>query len=346
MEIAGSHDECLLTQMIALKNRNCRIVLVCNPEIRARNSSFESFVDQFITLEFNKGFLGNFLLANKMMRLIRKTGAQHVVFNTAQGGHVRNAVLWTVFRKLNFVGIIHTTRKFEGSFTQRIISLKIKKYLLLSDFLKQRVGSRKNIKIDFFYPIHFPSYPKVEKVDKMTVTIIGGVENRRKDLTGFVEMIADFPPECCFVFLGKSNKNNPEVAKFNKFLREKEVKSEIIQFDSFVDPEVFDRYLQQSQAILPLVHPNTPSADQYFKNQISGAMNVAFAYKIPLLIHEGYQHIEEMKSSAVYYNQANFKDVLFSTNFEKVVERMKLDEKLLPSVQEKRYSSFVLDSEK
>ncbi len=346
VEIAGSHDECLLTQILALKHRNCDVVLVCTPEIRARNPFFEQYVDHYIELEFTKGTFGNLFLAKKMMRLIRQTGAEHVVFNTAQGGHVRNAVIWSVFSRLNFVGIIHTTRKFEGSFTQKIINWKVKRYLLLSQFLKEKVGDQKGMEIDFFYPIHFPTYPKVKKSDQQTITIIGGVENRRKDLEGFVEMIESVSDKVRFVFLGKSDKNNKEVAKFNELIREKGLKSEIIQFDAFVDPKEFDFYLQQSTAILPLVHPDTPSADQYFKNQISGAMNVAFAYKIPLLIHEAYQHIEEMKSSAIYYSLTDFGKVISASNFDEVKERMKSDPKLNLKTQENRYADFVLDSVK
>ena len=345
MEIAGSHDECLFTQIVALKERECDVVLVCTKEIRARNPHFEEWVDHYIELTFDKSTFGNVFLAGRMMRLIRQTGADKVVFNTAQGGHVRNACLLTITRRTNYVGIVHTTRKFEGSFTQKLINIKIKSYLFLSEFLMKKVGDQPGKKLDYFYPIRFPNTPKLEKSEQKIITIIGGVENRRKDLDGFIDMIESMQEDDVhFVFLGKSDENNQDVAKFNQIIREKGLNNLITQFNQFVSQEEFDRYLQDSSAILPLVHPNTPSAEQYFKNQISGAMNVAFGYKIPLLIHEGYEFIEEMKEASVYYSKENFASKVRETNFANLSEEMQQNEKWQNEFQEKRYADFVLGS--
>lgn len=345
VEIAGSHDECLFTQIVALKDRGCDVVLVCTSDIRARNTHFEQWVDHYIELDFNKSAIGNLFLASRMMRLIRQTGAEKVVFNTAQGGHVRNACLLTIMRRTNYIGIVHTTRKFEGSFTQKLINLKVKRYLFLSEFLMKKVGNQRGMILDYFYPIRFPSNQSHEKKEGKIITIIGGVENRRKDLDGFVEMIESMKNDHVqFVFLGKSDKNNSDVAKFNQILREKELLNLVTQFDHFVAQEEFNRRVQESSAILPLVHPNTPSAEQYFKNQISGAMNVSFGYKVPLLIHEGYAFIEEMREASVYYSKENFRSKVIETNFEELSEKMNQNEKWQNEFQEKRYADFVLDS--
>ena len=342
VEIAGSHDECLFTQIVALKNSNCGVILVCTKAIRERNPHFEKWVDHYIEIDFTKGTFGNLFLAGRMMRLIRQTGAKRVVFNTAQGGHVRNACLLTITRRTDYVGIIHTTRKFEGSFTQRLINFKIKKYLFLSQFLMEKVAQPKGIKLDYFYPIRFPKGEVTEKETKKIITIIGGVENRRKDLDGFVRMIEGLSEELQFVFLGKSDPNNPDVAKFNELLREKNLFERVVQFSEFVSQEEFDRHLQRSSAILPLVHPNTLSADQYFKNQISGAMNVSFGYKIPLLIHEVYAHIEEMREASVYYSLENFLAKVSTTDFDALKKTMSKTERWQNEFQEKRYAKFIL----
>lgn len=345
VEIAGSHDECLFTQIVALKERNCYVVLVCTKEIRTRNPHFEEWVDHYIELEFDKSTFGNLFLAGRMMRLIRQTGASTVVFNTAQGGHVRNACLLTITRRTNYIGIVHTTRKFEGSFTQKLINLKIRKYLFLSEFLMKKVGNQRGKKLDYFYPIRFPKFEQRERAEKKIITIIGGVENRRKDLEGFVEMIEPMRNDGFnFVFLGKSDADNQDVAKFNEIIRKKGLEHIIVQFDHFVSQAEFDRHLHVSSAILPLVHPDTPSAEQYFKNQISGAMNVAFGYKIPLLIHEGYAFIEEMSEASIYYSKANFRARVTTADFAALSDKMEGIEKWRNAVQEKRYADFVLGS--
>ena len=39
---------------------------------------------------------------------------------------------------------------------------------------------------------------------------------------------------------------------------------------------------------------------------MSGAMSVSFGYKIPMMLHQGYAEIEEMKVAGFYYNMENF----------------------------------------
>jgi len=94
---------------------------------------------------------------------------------------------------------------------------------------------------------------------------------------------------------------------------------------------------------LPLVHPNTPSADQYFRNQISGAMTVSFGYKVPMMIHREYEFIEEMREASFYYEQETFsQDVEKALNIVEV--KMAEMRKHLPyssEEQERRYADFL-----
>ncbi len=343
VEIGGSHDECLFTQIVALKNRNCGVILVCTKEIRSRNPHFEEWIDQYIEIEFNLSALKNFLLASKMMRSIRQAGAKTVVFNTAQGGHVRNACWTTLLRRTNYFGIVHTTKKIEGSFTQKLINFKIKKYFFLSEYLLKKVGARKGLTFEYFYPLHFPVQSGIEKSEEKIITIVGGVENRRKDLTGFVEMIKGWKDQNVrFVFLGRGDKTKKDVEEFNTLIEANGLEKRIQQYYTFISQEEFDRQLQQSTAILLLVHPNTSSSEQYLKHQISGAMNVGFGYKIPLLIHEEYQFIEEMQGASVYYSLDNFQEIVANTDFEAIRLKMMHTEKWQKEFHEKRYANFVL----
>ena len=111
-------------------------------------------------------------------------------------------------------------------------------------------------------------------------------------------------------WLGKSNKNAQEVVNFVNLLKNENLENKVTLFDSFVSQELFDSHLKQTDLILPLVHPDTPSADQYFRNQIAGAMSVSFAYKKPMLIHKAYSHIEEMNTASFYYDFNDFDKVL------------------------------------
>lgn len=345
VEVAGSHDECLLSQLVALKGRDCKVILVCNKRIKERNPQFSKWVDEWILVDFFSKAWKDFMLVRKMMKDIKKVGAKHIIFNTGQGGIVRNAVVLSMFSKLKFFGLIHTTRKFQGSATQKVISWKVKNYLVLSQHLLASIDPPKNVKLDYFYPLRFPSFSeKLVKNDVLQITLIGGVENRRKDLSGFIEMIGELE-NVHFTFLGRTDPESDEVKHWKEELIARGLINHITLFDGFVSQEKFDAVLQQSDAILPLIHPNTPSADQYFKNQIAGAMTVSFSYKIPMLLHQQYASIQEMETAAIYYDSETFKSALAKLPIEKDVVKQKMMEEQAyqKEFQESRYANFIFN---
>jgi predicted nucleotide-binding protein (sugar kinase/HSP70/actin superfamily) len=117
-------------------------------------------------------------------------------------------------------------------------------------------------------------------------------------------------------------------------------------FDTFVSAEEFDAYLKVTDLIWPMVHPNTQSADEYFKNQISGAMNVSFAYKIPMLIHQEYGIQWEDFSNSITYNFENFAQKVQEgyEHKEDIQRALRENEKFDPLYQEKKYLEFIFDN--
>ena len=342
VEVDGSHDECILTQLSALKRAKKTIILICTQTLKDRNVQFDSLVDKFVIIDSSQKHK---TVVKEICHSLNAEKVEKVVFNTAQGAKVRDICLKMLFSKIKFFGIIHTTRKFEGSSTQKIINFKIKNYFLLSEYLFKKVKQPRGIKLSYFYPIHFPNFGTEKmKSEKLTISIIGGVEKRRKDLVGFVKMVNDTKHlNVKYVFIGKSDSENEDVIALKKALSEKHIQDKVQLFEDYVSQEEFDRLLQQSDLILPIVHPDTPSADQYFKNQISGAVNVAFGYKIPLLIHEHYKNVTELKERSLYYNFDNFKLILEDAEGEiDVIQKLMLqDKELSKETQEKRYLDFV-----
>jgi hypothetical protein len=348
VEIGGSHDECILSQLHALKHEGCHVTVIATPELIARNPFWNSYVDQYKEIRFPKSAIGDFMLMRDLNHYFEKEGISKVILNTAQGGHIRNLCL-TATKKTEFIGIIHTLRKFEGSFTQRIIDRKIKKYLVLNDFFKDRITPGKGIKISSFYPLRFPVFPdtKVNKdPNEKWITVIGGVENRRKDLIGSIDLmlaVRDLPLR--FIFLGKSDPNKEEVQYFLQELRSKGLEEKVTLFSDFVSPELFDAYIRKSDLIWTLVHPNTPSAQEYFRNQIPGALNVAFGYKVPMLVHEIYTQEWKDLNSAAPYELKTFREDLKKAfeDLEYLKGEMSNTPKFDPVYQENAYCSFIFD---
>lgn len=345
MEIGGSHDECLLSQFFALKQRGCRVYFIGTVELWQRNTSFHALVDVFYSVKLAQGALADFLTMRRLNAYFESHNIRKVILNTAQGGHVRNLCL-TAKKSTEFIGIIHTLRKFNGSFTQRVISKKIKKYFVLNDFFLTQIQASTQQRITSFYPLRFPSFDTSpeERGSSKQITIIGGVENRRKDLSGSIGLMKELVDlDLNFVFLGKSDPNNEGVQQFKETLRENELLDHVILYDHFVDEKEFDRMVKQSDFIWPLVHPETESAKEYFRNQIPGALNVALGYKIPLLVHADF--IEEWLDLR---HAASYRLETFRSDLEKALvnqgqlkSALEQAESYNPSFQEEKYLEFI-----
>jgi hypothetical protein len=345
LEIGGSHDECLLSQFSALKAAGVETYFISSYDLWHRNSQLRGVVDHFIPFEMEKKNLNDFLKIQKLNRFFVSENITVVIFNTAQGAHVRNFCL-TASKKVEFVGIIHTINKFKKSFTQKIIHRKIKKYFVLNDYLLSQITPPSGIQVQSFYPLRFPKFDKevFKSDDALWIVVIGGVEFRRKDLLGSLDLMDKINEENIrYVFLGKSDPEHPDVISFKTSLQNYAFKSQVILFDAFIDEETYDAYLKKADFIWPMVHPGTPSAAEYFKNQISGAMNISFGYKIPMLVHEDYVNKWDDLHYAFSYRQENFYTdfQVAKTQLKKMTVKMIYEEKFSILFQEKNYINFL-----
>lgn len=341
LEAASSHDECLYTQWEALKSAGVEVELAVDEQVANRIQISDAQVHIVRTRASS-----NRDIVQAVSQLIREAKPDVVVFNTAQGRFVRDLALRFLFHKVRFVGIIHTTRKFKGSFTQKIINLKIKDYLFLARFLLDQCKPNSSLRMDYFYPLYFPGARQAKAAfPSKRIAIIGGVEERRKDLNALLDMMQqEGSTDVHFVFLGRTDRSKPEVQRFCERLDELELSSRVRLFDAFISHELFNQELAQVDYILPLVHPGTPSAEQYFSNQIPGAMNVALAFTIPLLIEESYRQISELQDAAFYYKVEEFGlllEKLSAEQHEQKVAQMKANPLYQTEVQRSRYLSFL-----
>lgn len=348
MEIGGSHDECLLSQFFALKQRGCRVYFIGTEAVWLRNTCFHALVDEFYPVKLAQGALADFLTMRRLNGYFESHNIRKVILNTAQGGHVRNLCL-TAKKSTEFIGIIHTLRKFNGSFTQKVISKKIKKYLVLNDYFLTQIQPSAAQSITSFYPLRFPDFNTSLSENKSgkQITIIGGVENRRKDLAGSIGLMKQLLDlDLHFVFLGKSDPNNEGVQQFKETLRENGLLNRVTMYDYFVDEKEFDRVVKQSDFIWPMVHPETESAKEYFRNQIPGALNVSLGYKIPLFVHRAYASSWSDLQSAATYALETFREDLEKAieNHQKLSDELAQNPKYSVVYQEENYVKFIFDT--
>jgi len=345
VEIGGSHDECILSQVMGLKDEGAWIVFCGSRAVFEKNSLFAHYFDAFHEVILPKTMLGDVGAMRDLNKWFVREKIDVVVCNTAQGGHVRNLAL-SANRKVKFVGIIHTIKMLQGSFTQKLISTKIKEYFVLNDALLRKVEPVSGLKLHSFYPLNYPRFEsQLEKsTNQKWIAIIGGVENRRKDLVGFVEMAKQTGEDVHFYFLGKSDTQKQEVIDFKSILAQEGLEKRVHLFDSFLSEQEMDAHLSQMDGIFPLVHPNTPSAEEYFSRQISGGINIAFSYKIPMMIHEDYSSWEDFQKGVVFYSLANFSDrwKFFQHSHADLIEELKVNTKFDSAAQNQLFAHLVL----
>lgn len=340
VEFGGSHDECLLTQMEALREAGIPIVLVTNRQLFERNPHWHAFCRSACFVEPTGKAIGDVVLMRGVVKFLKQQQVTKVVFNTAQGGHIRN-LSFLMPRTIKAYGIIHTVRKFQGSFTQKRIHSMIKRYAVLSDDLLQHISPPNGVHVGSFYPIAFPHFEQtITKPDgEIWLTITGGVENRRKDLSSVVELLRSTPDHVRLIFLGKTDMQKEEVIRFLNELEQHQMRERVVLFESFVDHATFDHYLQLTDFLMPLIHPGTPSADEYINHQISGAFTLAFGYRIPLLIHRAYNTEADLQLSAHFYTPETFSSDLEAAlqEHDLLVQQIASTEKWQKTVQYQRY---------
>ena len=340
VEFGGSHDECLLTQMEALHQAGVPIVLVTNRQLFERNPHWHAFCKSACFVEPTGKSIGDVVLMRGVVKFLKQQQVTKVVFNTAQGGHIRN-LSFLLPRSIKAYGIIHTVRKFQGSFTQKRIHRMIKRYAVLSDDLLQHISPPPGIFVGSFYPIAFPHFEQTlaKPSGEVWLTITGGVENRRKDLAAVVGMLRATPDNVRFIFLGKTDMQKAEVQHFLNELNQQQLRDRVVLFEAFVDHATFDHYLQLTDFLMPLIHPGTPSADEYINHQISGAFTLAFGYSIPLLIHREYTTEADLQRSAHFYTPETFSTDLETAFRERsaLVQQIASTEKWRKTVQYQRY---------
>ncbi len=231
-----------------------------------------------------------------------------ILLNSAQGRKIRDLCLRLLFDKTEIVGIHHNPENIYKSFTQKIIHWKIKKYIVLADFIKDFLKTKipnTKVKIGSFYPLSFHQFLKFDKNTNDKYILIPGVlEQDRRDYLGLVDMVkkneSNLDSKVKFVLLGNSkNHDGPQIAEKIKKL---ELLSRFVFFDSYVEDEIMLNYVNKCLAIMPLMHPGTRWFEKYFETKISGAYSLAFAFNKRLLMHDVFKGKQEFENHAVYYN--------------------------------------------
>ncbi|MEI8280552.1 MAG: hypothetical protein WCG87_12390 [Bacteroidota bacterium] len=318
IEIDGSHDECLYSQLLFLKKGNYHTTLICSENLRARVKDFDA-ADENIFFDFENTSEWQRL---KLIWQIRKYIVSHdidtIIFNSTHGRTIRNLTLLPYPSGTRMAGTLHGINKLKGSLTQKIISKQIGNYYLLNDYLVEnlKLVPHKGLHFQSFYPIFFPKFgsePQVSKnAHEIWIGIPGHIEYKRRDYETLVRSFAAMPqkPNYKFLLLGNGDHTHGNGTELRSLIEELGVSEHFIFWHGYMANDEFHARLKLCDAIMPLIHPINEDLKKYLNDQISGSYNLAFAYKKPLLMHRYFEKYADFQENALFYDMDNMGTVL------------------------------------
>jgi hypothetical protein len=307
IELTTSHEECIYSQVKFLKDADYCITLVIHPKLRNQISSYELLIDHLEIYNFDSSnsFLKNIQQFAKLYKFLVRENFKKVIFNTASSRKEIILLTYLLSKKgVKCYGTIHNLKKLNHSFSQKLISQNIKKYFVINDFLLDVIPTKdQTISFESYYPIFFPTH-EIQKLkackEDLWICIPGELDYKRRDYDLLIDVAQNINDgRVKFIILGKANKTKEEVIQFFTRIEELKLKENFILFDSFIENEKFHSFIANSDYIMSPVDIKT---DSYLKYKITGAYNLAFSYRKPLLSHIKFKVISDLEENSIFYN--------------------------------------------
>ncbi len=340
VELSQSHEECLYSQVQFLAG-SATVDLYLHPKHKAQVTPYHNYSKSIFYIPARLGLLKKIAYAFSFAQTLAQY--DKVIFNTASSSKLlRNTVLLLQFFSVECFGVVHNAKKLESSFTQRLISTKIKKYYVLNDHLLQVIPRNKTIRLQSFYPIYFPTFsdPLHKPGNEVWLVIPGSIDFKRRDYSRLIHALKEKPPpkNLKFVLLGRLNIAFEDGKTLLESISKNNLQHYFITFESFIPNHVFHAYIKNADFILPLLVLH----DAYLKYKISGSFNLAFAYKKPMLCHNFFKPIADIAKNAVFYNSNSLSEVVQTLSSTRTVPKaLYTDPKWDFDFQRDRYLNFL-----
>lgn len=307
IEIGGSHDECLYSQIKILSSVS-DLTLICNDSLRENTKRYD-LIDRRIFVSIGKGYK-KWVSLFRLWRFLCLENYDKIIFNTAQGKLIKILLTFPSPKKTNFYGVLHDILKLNHSVSQKSISKKIKHYFILNDYLKDKIKT--NTSFSTFYPIFYPTYnlQSIHKIEnEIWVCIPGQVELKRRDYKTLFESIKEhgISKHIKFLLLGRYGHKHGDGSYIREQISSLSAEDNFLIWENFIPVETFHTMVYYSDYILPLIHKGDKSGILY-ENQISGAFNLALGYKKPLIVEK---NISNKFDEALTYNKT---DIMLTIN--------------------------------
>jgi hypothetical protein len=346
-EHTTSHSELIYSQVQFLINYSHKVHLwINNKETGDFNSALITIIDD------TKSRIN---IYTALFKYIIHHRIDVIIFNTAHGIFIRDLSLLLLLSKVKIIGILHQSDRLYKSFTQKIISIKVRNYFVLNDFILKSISpviEQKKIKIDSFYPIFFPGrfYTKKEAGNTLTFCVPGAIEPERKDYDYLIDFVKKYAVcldhRIKFLLLGDGSTGTGK--KLLNKISADNIGDRFLTFDSFLTNKDFFYQLNNSDFIFPLIHPSGSHFQAFFKTGVSGAFNLALALKKPMLLHKCFESNNDYRNISLFYTEENLFSVFQKiTTDPEIITKLELGytelEKLNFELQALKFNKFLIN---
>ncbi len=293
------------------------------------------------------------IFARELKKYVKRNNIKKIVFNTSQGVKARNIIIRFLFNKVKIFGLLHDGKKLSSGFTQWSMSLKIKKYFVLNDYIADycKLLNLKHIQVISLYPYFTPhNYPEINdnSGNGFLICVPGEVSVERRNYSYLIQTLLQnkekLHPSVRFVLLGRPIGEDGK--NILKTIEENNLSDIITTYSSYIEESEYLKIINNSDVLLPLIDPMVKNFHEYSFSKISGTWSVGFSLKKPLLIHISMSHIEDFKDISFFYDYDNLIDVINSICLDKSSLKNKSEkyntvEKFTFEYQRKKYIDYI-----
>ncbi|HEY0751824.1 MAG TPA: hypothetical protein VGD26_11750, partial [Chitinophagaceae bacterium] len=214
----------------------------------------------------------------------------------------------------HIIGIVHHTRKLEKSSTfKNILSLRMRKFMVLGDYLLKELKPLTKYKVASLDAVYFPPVKELKVIKpahEFWVVIPGMVHSDRRDYLPLIEKLSKslLREELKIIFLGYLPRDEKEIGQAIKTW--KEAPSHVITFDEYLDYDVFHSYMSQADLVLPLIKMED---DRFYNDsRTSGSLNLGLGYQKAFLLPSTYNNNTIAPFSTYYSSHEELVNKLIS----------------------------------
>lgn len=319
VELGGSHAETLHSQIRWLNQAGHRVHVICNPHLVDMLTESQCLEGQLsiTTRERQKSPWVALNQFRQIHKYCRTHGIRRLILNTAEINEVRYLVVFSKLCGLRCDGILHNGMKLKSSWLLRgLARAHMHRVLVMHDLVRTHVPRMAGVSVESFYPIYFPnldsnaSVPNacvsngsdpVPRDDHFRICILGTLSSARKDSMALAQELQNqrLPSNVHVEVLGHVDRNSdPEV--YDLLSRAPCFGNQFHGTAGFKSATYVHQQLRNADLILPLLYPR--SSDRFYGDgRVSGAMNAAFAFKVPMLMDDSWRGVPDYEASSFFH---------------------------------------------